>query len=255
MSLKHNDLEGTILSHITLDEFEPKSGDNDEVVVLGFYAVDQEPAKDLNTFIQRGTIDVIDTEVSPNPDQNGNYVVFVEMRRDDEFPILVRDLLTDVDNLVGAGEWFATMSNSPEKLAIDETLLKKVSDRIPDTKEVTDGDDKAEIKVEEGMFMTVDEVISESTLTNLHIDGESVILEQHVRKIGGNVVGVGDHDSLMEGLQDAEIDLSYTPIEVSYLRSMLGEAFEVWKMGSCVVINNTATNKTVLLSETQIING
>ena len=68
-----NSLKGTVLETITVDEFTPKSGVSEEVAVIAFRLNDDAPAQDLNTYIQRGYIDVIDAEVSPNPDEDGNY--------------------------------------------------------------------------------------------------------------------------------------------------------------------------------------
>ena len=83
MSLKNEDLKGTILPTVSIDEFEPKAGDNENVIVVAFYLIDQDPAEDLNTFIQRGVVDTLDVEVSPNTDDDGRYLVFVEMARNE----------------------------------------------------------------------------------------------------------------------------------------------------------------------------
>ena len=62
MSLKNGDLAGTILPEVSIDEFQPKAGDEQDVIVVAFYLDDQTPADDLNTFIQRGFIDTLDVE-------------------------------------------------------------------------------------------------------------------------------------------------------------------------------------------------
>ena len=82
--LKPNDLEHLILDKVSLDEFEPKSGESKNILVMGLYAVDEEPARDLSRFIERGYIDVIDTEVSPGPDEDSNYMVFVEIDKNNQ---------------------------------------------------------------------------------------------------------------------------------------------------------------------------
>ena len=74
MSLKNGDLAGTVLQEVSIDEFEPKAGDDLEVIVVAFYLTDEAPAEDLNTFIQRGFIDTLDVEVSPNTDEEGRYL-------------------------------------------------------------------------------------------------------------------------------------------------------------------------------------
>src|SRR4249920_668364 len=105
MSLKNGDLAGTVLPDVSIDEFEPKAGDEKDVIVVAFYLDDEEPAEDLNTFIQRGFIDTLDVEVSPNTDEEGRYLVFVEMSRNDTFPNKFQALLKDVENVAGEMEW------------------------------------------------------------------------------------------------------------------------------------------------------
>ena len=61
--LRENDLDDLVLPTITIDDFEPKSGDDDEVVVVTFRAKDDEPANDLASFIEKGSHDILDTEV------------------------------------------------------------------------------------------------------------------------------------------------------------------------------------------------
>ena len=82
--LRPGDLQHLILNKVSIDQFEPKSGDEKEVLVMGLYSKDEEPAQDLARFIERGYIGVNDTEVSPGPDEDGNYMVFVEMKKNKE---------------------------------------------------------------------------------------------------------------------------------------------------------------------------
>jgi hypothetical protein len=100
---------------INVDGFTAKAGRNDEIIVVAFYLNDKEPAEKLNTFIQRGYNNAIDCEVSPNPDENGKYLLFVEFKRIPEFSTHVLDLLDDIQNLTGKKDWkFQTYKN--EKL-------------------------------------------------------------------------------------------------------------------------------------------
>ena len=47
---------------VSLDEFAPKTGDNKDVIVLGFYVDDIDPAKDLINFIETGAYETLDCE-------------------------------------------------------------------------------------------------------------------------------------------------------------------------------------------------
>ena len=47
MALKEGDLKNTILKNISIDEFEPKTGEAKDVMVIGLYLNETAPAKDL----------------------------------------------------------------------------------------------------------------------------------------------------------------------------------------------------------------
>ena len=51
MGLKHRDLVDTVLSQISIDEFEPKTGEPKDVVVVAFKVNDETPSLDLYTFL------------------------------------------------------------------------------------------------------------------------------------------------------------------------------------------------------------
>ena len=52
--MKHHDLVDLVIPKISLDEFSPKTGENKDVIVVGFYVDDLDPAKDLSNFIETG---------------------------------------------------------------------------------------------------------------------------------------------------------------------------------------------------------
>jgi hypothetical protein len=101
--LRENDLEGLVLPVISIDQFESKI--DDDAIVIGFYVLYRDPAADLNRFIQKSAVDIIDTEVSPAPTEEGYYVVFVEVMRNEKFPELLFSILENIENLVGFCEW------------------------------------------------------------------------------------------------------------------------------------------------------
>lgn len=102
--VEHGDLQSLISSNVSVAEFEPKTGDTNDVVVVGFYCKDEAPADDLASFIEKSVIDILDTEVSPNPDDNGFYMVFVEIENE-ELMDKVFGLLEDVSRLAEIENW------------------------------------------------------------------------------------------------------------------------------------------------------
>ena len=121
--LRPGDLEHLILSNVSVDEFEPKSGQPDNVVVVGFYAEDQEPANDLASFIERGSHDILDTEVSPAPDEEGRYLIFVEMNRDESMFDNTTKILKDIGKLTKVDEWEIKFHGSDNTIRIKKESM------------------------------------------------------------------------------------------------------------------------------------
>lgn len=103
--VEQGDLQSLIKNVVSVAEFEPKTGTEDEVVVVAFYCDDEPPANDLAKFIERGMSGALDTEISPNPDDEGYYMVFVEITNDENMMNTVFDILLDASRLSNITEW------------------------------------------------------------------------------------------------------------------------------------------------------
>ncbi|MBG11159.1 MAG: hypothetical protein CMD92_08370 [Gammaproteobacteria bacterium] len=100
----HNDLKGLVSNRISIAEFEPKTGNEEDVIVVAFYVKDDKPAQDLATFMEKGVVDILDTEVSPNADDDGHYLVFVEMKNENIMKTTL-ELLDDVARICSCDDW------------------------------------------------------------------------------------------------------------------------------------------------------
>jgi hypothetical protein len=246
MSLKNGDLAGTILPDVSIDEFEPKAGKDLEVIVVAFYLDDEAPAADLNTFIQRGFIDTLDVEVSPSTDEEGRYLVFVEMSRDDTFPNKFQALLKDVGNLAGDMDWrVKTYFSDGQSFAYNDPELYKYviidpADYVPK--------DKFKMKeIEEA----IEDFFGASLVTNLTIDGNVVTLVGNGSKIVAEVVDVGDYDTVIgrNFLSESAFRVGQSPYEAKVLKSILGNC-QILPIGKYLCVNND--DRVMLLKDTQI---
>jgi hypothetical protein len=95
MSIQNNDLIDLVQSTFSVDQYKSKIGDDKNVVVLAFEVKDADPAKDLSQFIETGH-DCIDVDVSPGPDKDGNYKVFVELQRNSKLFDSIDNILKDI---------------------------------------------------------------------------------------------------------------------------------------------------------------
>ena len=102
--LERHALEYLVMPLVTIDEYESKIDDR-RVIVTGFYVTDQDPANDLSTFIEKSSIRPLDTDVSPAPTDEGYYLVFVEMTRNEEYPTRIVQLCEQINNLTNNKQW------------------------------------------------------------------------------------------------------------------------------------------------------
>lgn len=110
--LRESDLVDLVSPVVSIDAFEPKSGKGKDVVVMAFRVSDEEPAQDLSSFIEKGVHELLDTEVSPTVDEDGMYLVFVEIKRDENLMNTVVGVLKDIDKLVNIPTWEFEFHNS-----------------------------------------------------------------------------------------------------------------------------------------------
>ena len=102
--VEYGDLQTLVDTTVSIAEFKPKTGTEEDVIVVGFYVKDEAPAMDLAKFIERGVTPILDTEVSPNPNDVGMYIVFVEVENEDLMKTTM-NLINDIRGLVKVKEW------------------------------------------------------------------------------------------------------------------------------------------------------
>lgn len=121
--VEYGDLQSLIANRISVAEFEPKTGTENDVVVIGFYCDDEAPAADLASFIEKSAVDVLDTEVSPAADEDGYYMVFVELDNEDLMQ-KVFALIEDVTRLVDIEEWTLEFFHGGSKTITTDKIVE-----------------------------------------------------------------------------------------------------------------------------------
>lgn len=104
-SLRENDLRHFVSKIVTVDSHKSKIGDDEDVVTLCFIVDSQEPAKDLEHFIEMGYDYVLDADVSPGETDDGTYQVFVELERGRRAAKQIREILDGLTKLSGIDNW------------------------------------------------------------------------------------------------------------------------------------------------------
>lgn len=98
-SLEYKDLEGLLKPTVHVDEFTSKMGDDDDIIVVSFFVRDQQAAKDLTNWFEKGYDFVLDADRSPGEIKPNRYLVYVELRRRSTAGGHVEMLLDDLATL------------------------------------------------------------------------------------------------------------------------------------------------------------
>ncbi len=132
MALDPQDLEGRIESTVHFDEYKPKMGKDDAVIVATFKVFGKQPSMDLENFIEMGYDWVIDAETSAGEVSEGRYIVFVEAERRSTYPQKFMGLINDLNNLTDVEEWTmvhfanANSKKNPVQPLTQETITNSV---------------------------------------------------------------------------------------------------------------------------------
>lgn len=92
-------MEGLMKPTVHVDEFSSKMGDDDDIIVVSFFLRNQQAAKDLMNWFEKGYDFVLDADRSPGEIKPNRYLVYVEIRRRSTAGGHVEMLLNDLNTL------------------------------------------------------------------------------------------------------------------------------------------------------------
>ena len=232
--MRAGDLEDLVLPLISVDEFESKV--DDDAVVFGFYVSDYDAAEDLNRFIQKSPIPLLDTEVSPAPDEHGYYFVFFEIMNDDDLADNVANVLEEVSDLTKIGHWKMRVRGVKDLMPFNKKVLRKLP-----------GDQR-----EEGLHEAIYAFLTPSGLTNAILEGDYIRLEGMGHIGTYKVVAFGSYDEIDARINLTESAKDCSMIEVAKemrLTRMLGEGWSVSRLAGLSVLQHFETENLLVLED------
>ena len=140
---------------VHFDEYVPKMGESDGVIVASFKVMGKTAAQDLENFMEKGYDWILDAETSPGEISEGNYVVFVEAERRSSFPGVFVSMVEDMSNITGLAPSDYTMVYYKDSVNEDNKELSEqnIANSVPLSPKKY-RDDKAASDVLESMIMS-----------------------------------------------------------------------------------------------------
>jgi hypothetical protein len=237
--LRYADLRETILTEISIDLYQPKGGREEDIIVVAFECIDEPPAKDLEEYIRTGPIDLLDSDLSPGPTEEGNYIVFCEFERDNKFPVKFVRLLNDIQHVVSNNKW--KFKSFPNKTTVDlspESLLKEVLLNPEDYTSTKDMHDK----------QAAAESFFHKDLARSHYIAEEKL---YIRLQQGPplmffIEAIDSADNLFETTQLKNKPIKYDHPRILRLTKLFGPSYNVNSIGKYVVVTNSHGNAMAL---------
>lgn len=229
MSLNHHDLRYTVSKKLSIDEFEPKTGKISDVLVLGFYVSDEEAAQDLYKFIDSGAINVNDVEVSPNPNPDNYFLVFVELARNDKVLKKIRKLVADIENLTGPLQWIASTHLTDEYYPLKDKEIEQYVITDPNKYMTRDEWEKARIesnKLAEEIHQRdnwIAEFLKSSLASTIQLDEQTLELGNRTNTAKIKIVAYGEAQEVLETLNIHDKAIKPLTSDFRRLNTILGE--------------------------------
>lgn len=141
--LEYGDLKRLVHPKLHVDEFKSKMGDDADIIVLSFKVDNKEPAKDLMSFIERGYDWVLDSDISAGELEDGEYLVFAELARDQDAVKNIINLITDILNLTeqDVNEWKFQYRKNRAEYDITPENISRIVPTSPDAYVAKYGED------------------------------------------------------------------------------------------------------------------
>jgi hypothetical protein len=228
-SLRANDLRGFVKKIIEIDAFKSKIGDDEDIITISFTVDQEDPAKDLENFIEMGFEFVLDADVSPGELDDGTYRVYVELERSRHAAEQIIEILDGVKKITGIENFkFRYFKNFRSQEATEENL--KVA--IPLDK------NSYEIATQRNKVDNFQEFFSRSYVDDIQLLDESISFKRiYGDKVVFDIVTSGSKTEVYEQLSGPIMLESYSMAEIMFLTKYIGN-YNITKVDNTFVFEN-----------------
>jgi len=223
MGLLKNDLAHLIDSIIEIDSYKSKMGADSDIVTLAFSVHGNEPAKDLENFIEKGYPFVLDADVTSGEQTDGTYKVFVEVERSKDIPTQILEIADGVKKLANLESMkFRYYKNFRSKDLDEENL----------TATIPVDQASHEVAINETQYENYKNFFTKSYAESIDMIGETLIIKNtYAQPMRFNVTDFGRDPMIEETINMKDMG------EVIFLSKVLGD-YNITKFGDTIVLTN-----------------
>jgi hypothetical protein len=234
--LRTHDLQEMIYPTFEVDTYRSKMGEDRDVCVLSFTAKDRGPARDMMEFVEKGYSFVLDADISSGENDNGEYSIFVELKRSPRLSEQIQELTYGIRKLTNIDDWKFKYHKSS---GIVEATTEHLSSLIPSTPSLYDSMLHT-VKVE-----SVKKFFNKTLMDDLSIDGNIITIH---KPFGQTVqlewLSEEDPQAVLEGAASLDTDAMG---EIFWLTKVIGN-YDINKYQDKFLFTND--DQTMILKRT-----
>ena len=221
MGYRAGDLKDLVNEIFEVDSYQSKMGDDGDIVVVSFSVKENQAAKDLVDFIEKGYDFVLDADATSGELREGDYKVFVELERTRHVNERIMELLDGVGK-ISALEAFKFRYYKSFKS--HDANLDNLQEMVPVDK------DTYEIVVNENNMNNFKNFFSKSFVDSIEMyEGDELIIKKvYADPVGFRVKDFGPTNKINETLEKINVN-DYA--EILFLTKYIGD-YNVNKFGS-----------------------
>jgi len=229
-SLRPGDLKNLVKKVFEIDSFRSNIGNDEDICVLSFTVDEEDPAKDLENFIEMGYNFVLDADCTPGELDDGNYRVYVELERNRNIGKQISEIVEGVKKITGLEEMrFRYFKSFKSQEATEENL----SAVVPKDK------DSYNIATEENKLNNFSEFFKRSYADKMTVLDESITFQ---RKFSGSVtfdiINSDSRENIHEAVKGPIMLESKDMAEVMFLTKVIGN-YNINKIGDTFIFENS----------------
>lgn len=229
MSLRSGDLQYLVKKVFEIDSFKSKIGDDEDVIVLSFTVDDEDPAKDLENFIEMGYDFVLDADCTSGETDDGVYKVFVEIERGRHAPEQIATILDGIERLTNIPEmrfrYYKSFRSQPATLENLELV-------VPTDKE------SYQIATDQFMLENFSNFFSNSFVDDVNVLEESITFKSTWGSpIKFDIVTSGTKAEVYESIKGPIMLESKDMSEVMFFTKYIGN-YNINKIGNNFIFEN-----------------
>jgi len=234
--LRPLDLKEMVSSTFEVDTYRSKMGEDRDVCVLSFRVKDRSPAKDMMEFIEKGFNHVLDADISSGENKDGDYSVFVELKRTPSLSEDIKEILYGLKKLTGIDE-FKFKYHKEENFY--EASTNSLNSVIPDTPTAYDG------FVVRLQTESIKRFFNKTLMDDLTLEGNIITIHKPFNQsVQLKMIKEEDTDTMLESIIDPIVIDEQSSSEMFWFTKVLGD-YDITKFGKNFLFTNG--NKSMLL--------